>query len=136
MRVSLRPVKDYPDQHRPLSEAQDLAAILGHAEDRFIANDYTFSFAGQRHQIQREQVQAGMRRQRLRVELRLDGELKARYQGRYLMIEECGPRLAGPPPVARKTPRRDHNAGGKSAWMQGFFDRPTPPLWSLSGDDA
>src|SRR5580698_8618365 len=71
-----RPVKDYPDQHRPLSEAQDLAAILCHAEDRVIANDYTFSFAGQRHQIRREQVQAGMRRQRLRVELRLDGELK------------------------------------------------------------
>ena len=30
-----------------------------------------------------------MRRQRLRVELRLDGELKARYQGRYLTIGEC-----------------------------------------------
>jgi len=29
----------------------------------------------------------------------------------------------------RKPPRRDHNAGGKSAWMQGFFDRPAPPLW-------
>jgi len=129
-----RPVKDYPDQHRPLSEAQDLAAILCHAEDRVIANDYTFSFAGQRHQIQREQVQAGMRRQRLRVELRLDGELKARYQGNYLTISECGPRAAAPPPVACRPPRRDHNAGGKSAWMQGFFDRPTPPLWMLIGD--
>ncbi len=56
-----RPVKDYPDQHRPLSETQDLASILCHAEDRVIANDYTFSFAGRRHQIQREQIQAGMR---------------------------------------------------------------------------
>ena len=35
-----------------------------------------------------------MRRQRLRVELRLDGELKARYQGRYLLIE---PRAVRPP---------------------------------------
>ena len=33
-----------------------------------------------------------MRRQRLRVELRLNGELKAVYQGRYLPIEQCGPR--------------------------------------------
>ena len=97
-----RPVKDFPDQHRPLSEALDLAAILCHAEDRVIANDYTFSFAGRRHRIRREQVQAGMRHQRLRVELRLDGELKARYQGCYLTIEECGHRLAMPPPVARK----------------------------------
>jgi hypothetical protein len=77
-----------------------------------------------------------MRRQRLRVELRLDGELKARYEGRYLTLEECGPRAAVPPPVARKPPRKDHNAGGRSARMQGFFDRPTPPLWRLIGDGA
>jgi hypothetical protein len=25
--------------------------------------------------------------------------------------------------------RKDHNAGGRSKWMQGFFDRPSPPLW-------
>jgi hypothetical protein len=103
-------------------------------EDRVIANDYTFSFAGQRYQIRREQVQAGMRRQRLRVELRLEGKLKARYQGRYLTIEPCGPRVAAPPPVVRKPPRRDHNAGGKSAWMDGFFDRPASPLCRLIGD--
>jgi DNA-binding Lrp family transcriptional regulator len=129
-----RPVKDFPNQHRLLSPTQDLAAILCHAEDRVIAGDYTFSFAGHRYQIHREQV--GMRRQRLRVELRLDGELRARYQGNYLAIEECGLRPAAPPPVARKPPRRDHNAGGKSDWMQGFFDRPTPPLWRLIRDEA
>ena len=131
-----RPVKDFPNQHRPLSETQDLAAILCHAQDRVIANDYTFSFAGRRYQIQREQVQAGMRRQGLRVELRLDGELKARYQGRYLKIEKCGPHFAVPSPVARKPARKDHNAGGKSEWMRGFFDRPTSPLWKLIGDGA
>jgi hypothetical protein len=131
-----RPVKDFPNQHRPLSEIQDLAAILCHAEDRIIANDYTFSFAGRRYQIQREQVQAGMRRQRLRVELRLDGELRARYQERYLMIEECGARIVTPVPAARQPPRKDHNAGGRSDWMLGFFDRPTPPLWRLIGDGA
>ena len=129
-----RPVKDFPDQHRPLGEIQDLAAILCHAEDRIIANDYTFSFAGRRHQIGREQVQAGMRRQRLRVELRLDGELRARYQGRYLTIGECDPRAPAVAPAARKPPRKDHNAGGKSDWMRGFFDRPAPVLWKLIGD--
>jgi hypothetical protein len=131
-----RPVKDFPNQHRPLSQTQDLAAILCHVEDRVIANDYTFSFAGQRYQIQREQVQAGMRRQRLRVELRLDGDLRARYQERYLTIQECGARLATPAPAVRQPPRKDHNAGGRSNWMQGFFDRPTPPLWRLIGDQA
>ena len=48
-----------------------------------IANDFTFSFAAQPYQIQQDQIQPGMRRQHLRVELRLNGELQVRYQGRY-----------------------------------------------------
>ena len=87
-----RPVADFPNQHRALTPQLDLAAILCHVEERVIGNDYTFSFAGRRYQIERAAVQAGMRRQRLRVELRLDGELKARYQGRYVEIGECGMR--------------------------------------------
>jgi transposase len=126
-----RPVKGFPNQHRALTEHVELASILCHVEERVIANDYTFSFAGQRYQIGREQANTSMRRQRLRIELRLDGELKARYQGRYLSIPECvaGAVVIAPPPA--KPARKDHNAGGKSAWMQGFFDRPAAPLWML-----
>jgi transposase len=129
-----RPVADFPNQHRALSPQLDLAAILCHVEERVIGNDYTFSFAGRRYQIARAEAQAGMRRQRVRVELRLDGELKARYQGHYLQISECGVRTAAPVPAAPQTVRKDHNAGGRSHWMQGFFDRPSPPLWKLIGN--
>ena len=94
-----------------------------------ISNDYTFSFSSRQFQIARQEAQAGMRRQRLRVELRLDGELYARYQGRYLSIRRCGPREPEPQPAIRKPLRHDHNTGGKSAWMEGFFDRPAPALW-------
>jgi len=124
-----RPVQDFSNQHRELTPQLDLAAILSHVEERVIGNDYTFSFAGRHYQIAREDAQAGMRRQRLRIELRLDGELHARYEGRYLRVDRCGARLPEPEPAARKSPRKDHNAGGKSTWMQGFFDRPAPPLW-------
>jgi len=126
-----RPIAEFPDHHRPLSEHLELAAILCHVEQRVIGNDYTFRFAGRRYQIARQEVQAGMRHQRLRVELRLDGELKARYQGRYLTITECGTRPVAIPPAVRKPPRKNHNAGGKSRWMDGFFDRPSPPLWRI-----
>jgi transposase len=129
-----RPIADFPNQHRGLTEQLELAAILCHLEQRVIGNDYTFSFAGQRYQIEREQAQAGMRHQRLRIELRLDGALKAHYQGRYLNIAECGVRVVTVPVTERKPVRKDHNAGGKSAWMQGFFDRPSPPLWKAIGD--
>jgi hypothetical protein len=127
-----RPVSDFPDQHRALTPQLDLAAILCHVEERVIGNDYTFCFAGRRYQIARAEAQAGMRRQRVRVELRLDGELKARHQGRYLQIGECGV-PAAPVPTARQPVRKDHNAGGRSQWMQGFFDRPSPPLWKAIG---
>jgi biotin operon repressor len=129
-----RPVQDFPNQHRPLTPYLDLAAILCHVEQRVIGNDYTFSFAGRRYQIARADAQAGMRHQRLRVELRLNGDLKACYQGRYLDIGECGAQEVAAPPAVPKPARKDHNAGGKSSWMQGFFDRPSPPLWKLIGD--
>jgi transposase len=129
-----RPVQDFPNQHRVLPPPLELAAILCHVEQRVIGNDYTFSFAGHRYQIAREQAQAGMRHQRLRVELRLDGELQACYQGRYLQIAECGVPAAAAEPVAHKPVRKDYNAGGKSSWMQGFFDRPSPPLWKAIGE--
>ncbi len=129
-----RPVEDFPNLHRALTPQLELAAILCHVEQRVIGNDYTFSFAGRRYQIARAEAQAGMRHQRLRVELRLDGELKARFQGRYLQMGECGLRAAAAAPAVRQPVRRDHNAGGKSSWMQGFFDRPSPPLWKVIGD--
>jgi transposase len=129
-----RPVAEFSNHHRPLTPQLDLAAILCHVEERVIGNDYTFSFAGRRYQILRSQAQAGMRRQRVRVELRLDGELKARYEGRYLEIAECSTRPATPEPKANKPVRKDHNAGGRSNWMDGFFNRPSPPLWRCVRD--
>jgi hypothetical protein len=129
-----KPIGDFPNQHRALTPQLELAAILCHVEERVIGNDYTFSFAGRRYQIGRAETQAGMRRQRLRIELRLDGELKARYQGRYLQVAECGTKVVVGEPKVRKPVRKDHNAGGRSNWMQGFFDRPSPPLWKAIGD--
>ncbi len=124
-----RPVEEFPNQHRPLNEHLDLAAILCHVEQRVIGNDYTFSFAGRRYQILRPAVEAGMRHQRLRVELRLDGELKARYQGRYLEIGVCDGTSVAAQPIPARPVRKDHNAGGKSRWMDDFFNRPSAPLW-------
>jgi hypothetical protein len=86
------PVADFPNHHRALTPPLDLSAIRCHVEERVIGNDYTLSFAGHRYQIPRSQVQAGMRGQRVSVELQLNGELRARDQGRYLEIVECGTR--------------------------------------------
>src|ERR1700694_3684933 len=46
-----RPVQEFPNRHRALTGQLELAAILCHAEQRVIGNDYTFSFAARRYQI-------------------------------------------------------------------------------------
>jgi hypothetical protein len=124
-----RPLQGVADLHRPLTPEIDLASSLSHVESRVIDNDYTISFAGRRYRIARQDVRAGMKRQNLRVELRLDGTLKARFEGSYVEISECGPKPAAPAAVPRTPPRNDHNAGGKSRWMDGFWEHPAPPMW-------
>lgn len=113
------------DAHRPLGEGHDLDAILSHVEQRRIANDFTVQFLGKRYQIEKSQVKAGMRGESARLELRLDDSVALRYQGCYLTIRRCeGVDLdlvvAQSPGIP---PRKDHNRGGRSQWMQGFSVR-------------
>jgi hypothetical protein len=125
-----RPARDKEDLHRPLGEGFELGSALSHVEHRIITNNYTFPYYSKNYQIVREDVQPGMKRQSLRVELWLNGDLKARYQGRYVGVQECGVKPPEAPRTApRKEVRKDHNAGGKSHWMDGFWDQPSPPLW-------
>lgn len=120
------------DLHRPLAEGFELGSALSHVEHRIITNNYTFPYYSKHYQIVRADLQAGMKRQNIRVELWLNGELKARYQGRYVGIQECGAKPSEAPQTApRKEVRKDHNAGGKSHWMDGFWNQPSPPLWQV-----
>jgi transposase len=126
-----KPLSSVTDLHRKLSKELDLAGSLSHVEQRVIGNDYTVWFAGHRYQIVRTAIQVGMKRRNLRMELHLDGVLKARYEGRYMEIVECGEKAAARAAISIKPVRKDHNTGGKSGWLQGFFDRPGPALWQL-----
>jgi len=124
-----RPLKGVPDMHRALTPQIDLASALSHVEQRVISNDYTFSFAGRRYQLARQQVKAGMRGKSLRIELHLSGALRARFEGQYVEISECGAKAPAAAKTIGKPARKDHNRGGKSDWMEGFFERPGPELW-------
>jgi transposase len=85
-----RPLEGVVDMHRELTPQLDLASALSHVEHRMVSNDYTFSFAGRRYQIARQQVKAGMRGKSLRIELHLNGELRGRFEGQYVDVGECG----------------------------------------------
>jgi transposase len=124
-----RPLAGVVDMHRALTPQIDLASALSHVEQRVISNDYTFSFAGRRYQIARTDVKAGMRGRSLRIELHLNGALRVRFEGVYAEVSECGAKAPAAPKPASKPARKDHNRGGKSDWMDGFFERPGPALW-------
>ncbi len=124
-----RPLEGVANVHRALTPQIDLASALSHVEHRVISNDYTFSFAGRRYQLARQQVKAGMRGKSLRIELHLSGTLRARFEGHYVELSECGAKAPVAAKPAGKPTRKDHNRGGKSGWMEGFFERPGPELW-------
>ena len=91
-------------------------------QPRVIGNDYTFSFAGRRYQIAREEAQAGMRHQRLRVELRLNGSCRRAIKTatctsasvaprRLLLHRRCANRCA------RITTRAAKAPGCRASWI-------------------
>jgi hypothetical protein len=130
-----KPLTGVADLHRPLTPQIDLAASLSHVEHPMVYNDYTFSFAGRKYQITREAVVAAMKRQRIRAELRLNGTVQARYEGKYLPIKECGAEPPAEPRRRAKPVYKDHNAGGKSRWMSDFWNQQqSPPLWQAIRD--
>ena len=69
------------------------------------------------------------------IQFKLPGSVLESRGGSILASAEaeCEARAAQVEPAVRKPVRKDHNAGGRSNWMQGFFDRPSPPLWKAIG---
>jgi hypothetical protein len=115
------------DAHRPLAEQHDLAAILSHVEERQVSNGYTVQYRGRTYQIKPSEVRTGMRGSKLRVEARLDGSIAMRCHNKYLRVEICEqPQPVTKPPASPRKPAP--GASRQSRWMEGFFDRPAPPL--------
>jgi hypothetical protein len=116
---------DAPDAHRPLGKEHDLAAILSHVEQRQVTNDYTVRYEGKVYQIDRRDIQVGMRKGWVRIEQRLDGRIAVQFQGRYVRVRRCAPPLvlpksSAPPPCSPGKLRR------KSDWMKNFSIRSKP----------
>jgi len=77
------------DAHRPLDREHDLAASLSVVETRQVTKDYTLRFDAQLYQIARQDIRTGLRGANVRVESRLDGSMKVRFQQHYLSVSQC-----------------------------------------------
>ena len=94
------------DAHRTVDKTCDLNAILSTVETRQVTSDYTLRFHGKIYRIERADVRPGLRGGHVRIEVRLDGSVHARFQERYLAIEECLPQPRQQPPAGVKPPVR------------------------------
>lgn len=122
---------DVADAHRPLGKEHDLAAILSHVEQRQVTNDYTVRYEGKVYQIDRRDIQVGMRKAPVRVEQRLDGSIAVQFQGRYVRVRRCAPLSAGRAPAEAhpaQPARSIRKPGHKSDWMKNFSLRSGPSL--------
>lgn len=119
------------DAHRPLGKEHNLAASLSHVERRQVTNDYTIRWEGKFYQIDRRDVQAGMRKAWVRVEQRLDGSIAVRFQDQYVRVRRCAQPMGELPPpraTAPKPPKPATAPQSKSDWMQNFSLRSGPSL--------
>src|SRR5262249_35773811 len=69
--------------HRPLGREYNLAAILRVQHERVVGNDYTVRFENRIYQVDKP-IYPGLRKGRVVIELRLDGAMAIRFQGKYL----------------------------------------------------
>ena len=125
------PAANPTDAHRRLRPEHDLAAILSQVEERVVTNDYTLRYQGKIYQIGREEIGAGMRGGRVRVERRLDGSLAVRFRDRYLGVQERKPQPK-PAPGPKVVPEvRKRKCTPRSGWMDNFNLGKSPPLWAI-----
>jgi hypothetical protein len=123
------------DAHRPLDKTFDLNAILSVVETRQVTSDYTLRFQGKIYRIGRTDVRPGPRGGNVRIEVRSGGSIHARFQERYLAIEECQPQPRQQQPVwlkppARHLPAKPSEASRKS--ISGISRSSGLPVWKAA----
>jgi Helix-turn-helix domain len=102
-RFTVAPVSSN-DAHQLLGREHNLAAILSVQHERVVGNDYTVRFENRIYQVGKP-IYPGLRKGRVVIELRLDGTMAIRFDGKYLKYQEIVAKCAAPGGSAPQTPR-------------------------------
>ena len=134
-RFTVRPASE-ADAHRPLGKEHNLASILSHVEQRVIAEDYTIRYGSRLYQLTREQIRPGLKKQTVRVEQRLNGQVVVQWRGQELEVRVCEavhrPAVKAAPVGNRAVGDKRHK-GGNPGWMNGFHLHGGPSLEEVVG---
>lgn len=118
-RFECKPAHDV-DAHRELTEHLELASVLSHVEQRQVSNDYTVQWRSEKWQIPAGSVHAGLKRRKVWVEQRLNGDMAVRLEGRTVLLEKCEAKPVEPVSKADGPVRRHIPKPGSSRWMDHF----------------
>jgi hypothetical protein len=91
------------NRHRKLSKRVDLERLFAKTLTRSIANDFTIQYKARRLQISKRQARGIRPRQKVTIELRLDGSTRYRWRNRYLDLEVVAPTTKKPSTKTSKT---------------------------------
>lgn len=131
--------KNSTDAHRPLDREHDLAASLSLVETRQVTNDYTIRFDSHLYQIARNNIRTGLRGANVRIESRLDGSMKVRFQQHYLCVSQCvvqpKENIHSAPAVHKPQPARSAPQVLKQAHHQFLAAPAALPLWKAAQID-
>jgi hypothetical protein len=92
------------DRHRPLPKRARLETLFAEIWTRVVTSDFTFRFKNRRYQIQKEQARGIRPKDRITIELRVDGSAHFRWKGRYLTPELIAEYDAQPVHVKGRAP--------------------------------
>ena len=120
------------DAHRPLHRSHNLAAILSHVENRRVGNDYTIRFQSQIYQMERQELCAGLRGAKVRVEKRLDGSVAVRFRERYLTVSMCQPCPKAAAGTTAGKPSKPRSNSRRSDWGKNFDLQKGPKIWQAA----
>jgi transposase len=124
------------DAHRLLDKTYDLNSILSYVDARQVTSDYTIRFQGKIYQIARTDVQTGLRGGIVRIEVRLDGTVHARFQEKYLLIQECQPQPKQQPVARSKPAKKPHSPSEASRQsLSAVVRRGGRPVWQAAQID-
>lgn len=132
-RFTVDPV-DPKDRHRPLPKRARPEILFAETWTRVVASDFTLRFKNRRYQIRKEQARGIRPRDKITVELRVDGSTYFRWRNRYLapaLIAEYHAEpahLAGPHRPRLKTSAPQSNErSSNGARPSSEKARPNPP---------
>lgn len=119
------------DSHRPLPPKPIVDGSLADVTTRVVTTDLCVRLGGRLHRIHTDggtQIPPGTP---VRIEMRLDGTIYARYDESYFELETISPARKTPSVKAAVRRRRPKRPSVNSDWMKGFLQRPEQPLWRI-----